>query len=150
MATYVFGILGVGALFSVVGVAAGWFNLSLSDNVGVEVGVIMIVASALVLLVSAVLSARRLGQIRRARLLSGEALVSGISGAFFALDVGLARDIVVERRAIERGHVHPRRGKGWVWRRSSGANGSGCCASRSLCSSWPGQSLSRTPPTRSA
>jgi hypothetical protein len=54
-------------------------------------------------------------------LLSGGALVSGISGAFFALDVGLARDIVVERRAIERGHVHPRRGKGvgleaLIWR----------------------------------
>ena len=121
VATYIFGILGIGALFSVVGVAAGWFNLSLSDNVGVELGVIMIVASGLVLLVSAVLAARRLGQIRRARLLSGGALVSGISGAFFALDVGLARDIVVERRAIERGHVHPRRGKGLglealIWR----------------------------------
>ena len=38
--------------------------------------------------------------------------MSGISGAFFALDIGLARDIVVERRAIERGHVHPKRGKG--------------------------------------
>jgi hypothetical protein len=47
--------------------------------------------------------------------------VSGISGAFFALDIGLARDIVVERRAIERGHVHPKRGKGLglealIWR----------------------------------
>jgi hypothetical protein len=74
-----------------------------------------------VLLVSAVLAARRLSQIRRARLLSGGALVSGISGAFFALDIGLARDIVVERRAIERGHVHPKRGKGLglealIWR----------------------------------
>lgn len=121
VATYVFGILALGALFSVVGVAAGWFNLSLSDDVGTEVGVIMMVASALVLLVSGVLAARRLGQIRRTRLLSGGALVSGISGAFFALDVGLARDIVVERRAIERGHVHPRRGKGLglealIWR----------------------------------
>ncbi len=121
VATYIFGILGIGALFSVVGVAAGWFSLSLPDNVGIEIGVIMIVASALVLLVSAVLAARRLGQMRRARLLSGGALVSGISGAFFALDVGLARDIVVERRAMERGHVHPRRGKGLglealIWR----------------------------------
>jgi Family of unknown function (DUF6297) len=121
VATYVFGILGIGALFSVVGVAAGWFSLSLPDNVGIEIGVIMIVASALVLLASAVLAARRLGQMRRARLLSGGALVSGISGAFFALDVGLARDIVVERRAMERGHVHPRRGKGLglqalIWR----------------------------------
>ncbi len=121
VATYVFGILGIGALFSVVGVAAGWFSLSVPDNVGIEIGVIMIVGSALVLLVSSVLAARRLGQMHRARLLSGGALVSGISGAFFALDVGLARDIVVERRAMERGHVHPRRGKGLglealIWR----------------------------------
>jgi hypothetical protein len=121
LATYVFGALGVGALFSVVGVAAGWFSAGLLDNVGIELGVIMIVASALVLLVSGVLAGLRLSRIRRTRLLSGGALVSGISGAFFALDIGLARDIVVERRAIERGHVHPRRGKGLglealVWR----------------------------------
>jgi Family of unknown function (DUF6297) len=121
VATYIFGLLGIAALFSVVGVAAGWFNLGLSDNLGVELGVIMIAASALVLVVSAVLAALRLRQIRRARLLSGGALVSGISGAFFALDIGLARDIVVERRAIERGHVHPKRGKGLgleaiIWR----------------------------------
>jgi hypothetical protein len=121
MATYIFGLLGVGALFSVVGVAAGWFSLGLSDNLGIELGVIMIAASALVLAASGVFAALRLGQIRRARLLSGGALVSGISGAFFALDIGLARDIVVERRAIERGHVHPKRGKGLgleaiIWR----------------------------------
>jgi hypothetical protein len=121
VATYLFGLLGVGALFSVVGVAAGWFNFGFSDERGLEIGLIMIGASGLVLLVSSVLAALRLGRIRRARLLSGGALVSGISGAFFALDIGLARDIVVERRAIERGHVHPRRGKGLglealVWR----------------------------------
>jgi hypothetical protein len=121
LATYLFGVLAIGALFSVVGVAAGWFSLGLSDNLGIELGLIMIAASMLVLLVSGVLAALRLGQIRRTRLLTGGALVSGISGAFYALDVGLARDIVVERRAIERGHVHPRRGKGLglealVWR----------------------------------
>jgi len=121
VATYLFGLLGVGALFSVVGVAAGWFNFGFSDERGLEIGLIMIGASGLVLLVSSVLAALRLGRIRRARLLSGGALVSGISGAFFALDIGLARDIVVERRAMERGHVHPRRGKGLglealVWR----------------------------------
>ena len=40
------------------------------------------------------------------------ALVSGISGSFYALDLGLARDIVVDRRAAEVGHVVPTRGKG--------------------------------------
>jgi hypothetical protein len=114
-------VLGVGALFSVVGVAAGWFSLGISDNLGIELGLIMIAASVLVLVISAVLAGLRLGQIRRTRLLSGGALVSGISGAFYALDIGLARDIVVERRAIERGHVHPKRGKGLglealIWR----------------------------------
>ena len=112
LATYLFGVLAVGALFSVVGVAAGWFSFGLSDNVGIQLGLIMIGAAALILLISAVLAGLRLSQIRRARLLTGGALVSGISGAFFALDVGLARDIVVERRAIERGHVRPRRGRG--------------------------------------
>ncbi|HKN45736.1 MAG TPA: DUF6297 family protein [Propionibacteriaceae bacterium] len=121
LATYVFGLLAVGALFSVIGVAAGWFSLGLSENVGIELGLIMIAASILVLLISAVLAGLRLAQIRRARLLSGGALVSGISGAFFALDIGLAHDIVVERRAIERGHVNPKRGKGLgleaiIWR----------------------------------
>ena len=121
LATYLFGLLAVGALFSVIGVAAGWFSLGLSENVGIELGLIMIAASILVLLISAVLAGLRLAQIRRARLLSGGALVSGISGAFFALDIGLAHDIVVERRAIERGHVHPKRGKGLglqaiIWR----------------------------------
>ena len=121
LATYLFGLLAVGALFSVIGVAAGWFSLGLSENVGIELGLIMIAASMLVLLISAVLAGLRLAQIRRARLMSGGALVSGISGAFFALDIGLAHDIVVERRAIERGHVHPKRGKGLglqalIWR----------------------------------
>jgi hypothetical protein len=121
LATYLFGLLAVGALFSVIGVAAGWFSLGLSENVGIELGLIMIAASILVLLISAVLAGLRLAQIRRARLLSGGALVSGISGAFFALDIGLAHDIVVERRAIERGHVNPKRGKGlglqaMIWR----------------------------------
>ena len=119
--TYVFGLLALAALVAVVGVSAGWFTLGLSDSLGLELGVIVSAFALAVLAVSAVLAQRRLGRIRRARLTSGGALVSGISGAFFALDIGLARDIVVERRAMERGHVKPRRGRGvgleaLVWR----------------------------------
>jgi hypothetical protein len=110
--SYVFGLLGLAALVLVVGVAAGWLQLGLSTDVGLELGVVLIGFSGLVLLASYLLARARLSQIRRTRLLSGGALVSGISGAFFALDIGLARDIVVERRAIEKGHVTPRRGKG--------------------------------------
>ena len=119
--TYVFGLLALAALVAVVGVSAGWFTLGLSDSLGLELGVIVSAFALAVLAASAVLAQRRLGRIRRARLTSGGALVSGISGAFFALDIGLARDIVVERRAMERGHVKPRRGRGvgleaLVWR----------------------------------
>jgi hypothetical protein len=112
VATYGFGLLALAGLVAVVGVSAGWFRLGLSTNLGVELGLVVSGFALLVLLASAVLARLRLGRIRRARLLSGGALVSGISGAFFALDIGLARDIVVERRALERGHVVPRRGRG--------------------------------------
>ncbi|HEV2928976.1 MAG TPA: DUF6297 family protein [Propionibacteriaceae bacterium] len=111
-ATYVFGLLALAALVAVVGISAGWLRLGLSTDLGVELGLAVSGFALLVLLASAVLARLRLGRIRRARLLSGGALVSGISGAFFALDIGLARDIVVERRAIERGHVVPKRGRG--------------------------------------
>ena len=118
---YVFGLLALAALVAVVGVSAGWFTLGLSDSLGLELGAIVSAFALAVLVASGLLAQRRLGRIRRARLTSGGALVSGISGAFFALDIGLARDIVVERRAMERGHVKPRRGRGvgleaLVWR----------------------------------
>ncbi|GAA2096938.1 hypothetical protein GCM10009841_08950 [Microlunatus panaciterrae] len=119
--TYIFGTLGLAALLLVISVAAGWLSLGLSSDLGVELGLVMTGFGILVLAASAVLAGLRLNRIRRTRLLSGGALVSGISGAFFALDIGLARDIVVERRAVEKGHVHPKRGGGLglqaiVWR----------------------------------
>lgn len=112
VANYVFGLVAFGALVVVIGIAAGWFQLGFSAEVGIELGLALAGFSALVLLASLILAALRLRQIRRARLLSGGALVAGISGAFFALDIGLARDIVVERRAMDIGHVKPQRGHG--------------------------------------
>ena len=110
--SYLFGLLGIAALLLVVAVAAGWVQLGFSNQVGVELALVLAGFAVLVLVASYALARVRLKQIRRTRLLSGGALVSGISGAFFALDIGLARDIVVERRAVEKGHVTPHRGKG--------------------------------------
>ncbi|HET9873023.1 MAG TPA: DUF6297 family protein [Propionibacteriaceae bacterium] len=112
VANYLFTLLGLAALLLVIGISAGWLVLGLSDELGVELGLVIVGFATAVLILSGLLAARRLSRIRRARLLSGGALVSGISGAFFALDIGLARDIVVARRAVEIGHVKPRRGKG--------------------------------------
>jgi hypothetical protein len=121
VATYLFAVLGVASLVSVVGIAAGWFSLGISEAVDAEIGYAVIAVAGVLLAVSLVLAVLRLSQIRRTRLVSGGALVRGISGAFFALDFGLARDIVVERRAVAVGSVRPKRGRGLgrqalVWR----------------------------------
>jgi len=110
--TYLFGVLAIAALMLVVGVAANWVQLGFAGGLGSQLGLIMIGFSGAVLVASFALARIRLGRIHRTRLLGGGALVSGISGAFFALDVGLARDIVVARRAMEIGHVKPVRGRG--------------------------------------
>jgi hypothetical protein len=110
--SYVFGLLAIATLGAVVGVAAGWLTFGLSTTLGTELGLVVAAFGLVVLVLAGVLGALRLGSIRRTRLLSGGSLVSGISGAFFALDIGLARDIVVDRRAREIGHVKPVKGRG--------------------------------------
>ncbi len=116
-----FSLLGVGALLAVDRGGGGLVQPGAVQDFGVELGVVMVGFASAVLVLSLVLAVTRLGQIRRVRLTSGGALVRGISGAFFALDIGLARDIVVARRAVEIGHVRPQRGRGSglqaiVWR----------------------------------
>lgn len=119
----VFAAGALAVLVLVVSVAAGWVPGDLVADAGAAVGVVFAVAGlaavGLVVLVPMVVS--RLEQIRRARLLSGGSLVSGMQGAMFALDFGLIRDILVERRMAEKGHVLPTRGRGLglaalVWR----------------------------------
>ena len=112
VASFVFGLLAVVALLGVVGVAANWLTVSLTTSVGTEIGAAVAALAVVVLLVAGLLAVSRLANIRRTRLVSGGSLVRGISGAFFALDVGLARDIVVQRRTMEIGHVTPKRGHG--------------------------------------
>lgn len=118
---YLFGVIGLAALLAMIAVAARWIALGVNVSRSTEVGFGLIAASALVLVLSGILALARLNQIRRTRLLSGGALVSGISGAFFALDFGLIRDIVVDRRAMEIGHVRSKSGRGvgltpLIWR----------------------------------
>lgn len=118
---YLFGLVGLVALLAVIAVAARWVELGVNPTRSVRIGLALIAGAGIVLIVSAVVALARLNQIRRTRLLSGGELVSGISGAFFALDFGLIRDIVVDRRAMEIGHVRSKPGRGiglqpLIWR----------------------------------
>jgi hypothetical protein len=119
-------LFGAGALFLllvVIAVAAGWLPASVVAVAGaatwVLAGLAVLALAAMLVLLQVALS--RLEQIRRARLVSGGSLVSGMQGAMFALDFGLIRDILVERKMAAIGHVKPTRGRGLglaalVWR----------------------------------
>ncbi len=119
--TWVAGATGLAALGAVVAVAAGWVNLDFDLTLGVRLAGLVGGVGALLLLVGGVVAFRRLDAMRRARLVSGGSLVSGMQGAMFAMDIGLMRDILVERDAMDRGHVRPTRGRGLgvqalIWR----------------------------------
>ncbi|MEN0069528.1 MAG: DUF6297 family protein [Propionicimonas sp.] len=122
-ALWVFGTATLAVFLFVVSITAGWVSAGVASGIGAAsvVVVVLAVAAIALLVTNLVLAGRRLEQIRRARLISGGSLVSGMQGAMFALDFGLIRDILVEREAAARGHVRPTRGRGlgiWalVWR----------------------------------
>lgn len=108
------------ALAAMVAVSAGWLAagaLAVPDVVPWGLAAF----GALLALGCGILAHRRLDDIPRARLTNGGSLVSSMQGAMFALDLGLARDILVEREAATRGHVRPVAGRGvgafsLVWR----------------------------------
>jgi hypothetical protein len=104
-----------GVFLLMVAVAGGWVALSPPDALGLA-PYAFATAGAVLLVLAAVLARRRLEEFRSARLTSGGSLVAGLQGAMFGLDLGLMRDIIVDRRAIARGHVRPARGH-WsgVW-----------------------------------
>lgn len=105
-------LLALATLLLTVAVAAGWWQLALPEGVTTLVPAAAAALGLVLLVAELVAASRRLGQIRRARLVSGGSLVSGMAGAMYALDFGLIRDIVVERAAVERGHVTPTAGRG--------------------------------------
>lgn len=119
----VFASAALAVLLVVVSVAAGWMPAAILAEAGAATWVFAgLAAAGLVgMLVLLQLTVARLEEIRRARLVSGGSLVSGMQGAMFALDFGLIRDILVERRMAEKGHVKPTRGRGLglaalIWR----------------------------------
>lgn len=121
---WVAGAAGIAALLGVVSVAAGWLTLpwlTASSQDAVQLAYAVGAGAAVLLVGALVVALLRLDRIRRTRLTSGGSLVSGMQGAMFAMDLGLMRDILVERDAADRGHVRPTRGRGLgtsalVWR----------------------------------
>ena len=120
VAQALFTLLAAVVLTTMVAVAAGWVHIV---PPGWLAGLPWLFAAVggVAAVAFGVLAHRRLEHFARGRLTSGGSLVSGLQGAMFGLDLGLARDILVDREAIERGHVRPTRGR-WtgagalVWR----------------------------------
>ena len=105
-------LVGLGALLLVVATAAGWINLGITDALTVELALIVAGVGLVMCIGASIIARARLNNIRRNKLMSGGSLVSGMQGAAYALDLALMRDILVERQAMERGHVRPTRGVG--------------------------------------
>jgi hypothetical protein len=108
---WLFGAAAFAALVAITGVAANWFTVDLGAlSTTIVVGV---AAGGLAcLLLFGGLALARLDEIHRARLVSGGNLITGMQGAAFAMDLGLMRDILVERDAMALGHVRPTLGFG--------------------------------------
>lgn len=119
----VFATIALLLLGVVVAVGAGWLPASVIADAGGATWLfaVMAVVAVVGLVISMRLAVSRLEEIRRARLLSGGSLVAGMQGAMFALDFGLIRDILVERRMVRKGWVRSTRGRGLglsalIWR----------------------------------
>lgn len=109
---WVVGLAAVGTLLALVGIAAGWLSAGPLERLSVEFAYIVAGAGLLLGLVSAIFAHLRLRRIRRQRLTAGSSLIAGMQGAAFAMDFALVRDILVEHKAKEKGHVRATRGSG--------------------------------------
>ena len=106
-----FVIVATVALLAMISVSSGWVHLPL-DPAHTELAGWGVLAVGVVVAGLGVSGGRhRLGEVARARLVSGGDLLSGMQGAAFALDFALMRDILVERRWQERGHVGVMKGR---------------------------------------
>lgn len=105
-----FGVVTVVVLLGVIGTGLGWFTLPVFTLMSAGLSQLVMAVAAVVLLVSAVVARRHLDGIARARLVSGGSLLGSMQGAAFALDFALMRDILLDRRWYEVGHVKVARG----------------------------------------
>lgn len=108
-------------LVMVIGVSVGWLALGLTASLSNQLVWLVLGLGGLAGVASAAVALSRLDVLRRARLVSGGDLLSGMQGAAFALDFGLMRDILTERKYLNRGQVKPSRGRGagkraLIWR----------------------------------
>ena len=115
------GIFALGVLGLMVAVSSGWLTINFDPAVNERLALVVLAISVVALVAAAIVASTRLEYVRRARLVSGGDLLTGMQGAAFALDFGLMRDILVERRWLAKGHVHPISGRGTgratlVWR----------------------------------
>lgn len=110
---WLIGAVAIGTLVLLVGGAAGWFALGGLATLSVELAFIVAGVGLLLIVVAGFIAWRRLRGVRRQRLISGGSLLSGLQGAAFALEFALIRDILVEAKSKQRGHVNPTRGVGF-------------------------------------
>ncbi|MDO4412196.1 DUF6297 family protein [Cutibacterium sp.] len=114
-------VAGVAVLLGVIATASGWYAVPMSSDANLASAWAVAGGGAVLLVISYIIARLRLNRIRRARLMAGGSLASGMQGAAFALDFALIRDILQEREAVERGQVRATRGRGkglsaLVWR----------------------------------
>ncbi len=109
-AQWAFGLAAVGTLGVLVASAAGW--IAIDPRVDQQLALIVGGVGAVLLIAFGVAAWARLRRIRRQRLTSGGSLLSGLQGAAFALEFALIRDILVEEKCRQKGHVRPTRGVG--------------------------------------
>ncbi|MBB1483841.1 ABC transporter permease [Tessaracoccus sp. MC1865] len=109
---WMIGAIAIGTLVLLVFGAAGWIDLGGAHLIAVELAYIVAGVGLLLVLVAGFVAYRRLRGVRRNRLTAGGSLLSGLQGAAFALEFALIRDILIEAKAREKGHVKPTRGAG--------------------------------------
>lgn len=109
---WIVGLAAVATLLALVGIAADWLAVTGLEQLSVEFAYLVAGAGLLLGIASVFVAHHRLRNIRRQRLTAGSSLIAGMQGAAFALDFALVRDILVEHKAKQKGHVRATRGVG--------------------------------------